>query len=49
MRSGAPRRRRPRDTAWIVIEPIVITQEEKARIKAEDAEIQRRRELFPLH
>ena len=48
-RSGAPRRKQPRDASWIVYERTKPTLGELERVRLEDEEIQRRRELFPLH
>jgi hypothetical protein len=49
-RAYPPKRRQPKNTSWLVpCEPVEPTEEEKARIRAEDEEIKRRRESFPLH
>ncbi len=46
------RRRQPRDNSWCIVDPAeldILTDEEKIRTAAEDAEIKRRQEAYPLH
>jgi len=47
--SGAPRRKQPCDYSWCAAETPKPTPEELAKRKAEDEEIRRRGEAFPLH